>query len=245
MGSSEFKTVFGGIISILIKLAVISISIMLTITIIQRGNTSSGVSMIMKDITNDPTKHYFARNSDVYFAVKLVEPTPEKLFDTNYIKFELVQNIYIRDNSSQGFSIAPTPIEYEFWGDKFPHVEKYVYDRVGLATYICPKNTDFFVRANFNSDNYEIVQINIVKCTGTSCKNDTEISNFLSSHNLMLALISSYVDFDDYENPIHYYLRDMDIMSMIPSLSYKTQYGVRQNSVVLSDSLWLGSQGSK
>ena len=75
-----------------------------------------------------------------------------------------------------------------------------------------------------------------------SCQNDTEISNFLSSHNFMLALISSYVNF---ENPIHYYLRDMDIMPMIPSLSYKTQYGVRQNNVVLSDSLWLGSQGSK
>ena len=78
-----------------------------------------------------------------------------------------------------------------------------------------------------------------------TCQNETEISNFISSHNFILALISSYVDFEDYENPIHYYLRDMDIMPMIPSLSYKTQYGIRQNSVVLSDSLWLGSQGSK
>ena len=114
MGSSEFKTVFGGITSILIKLAVISISIMLAITAFQRGNTSSGVSMIIKDITNDPTKHYFTRNSDVYFAVKLLGPSPEKLFDTSYIKFEIVQNSYIRDNSPQGFSITSTPIEYEF-----------------------------------------------------------------------------------------------------------------------------------
>ena len=223
----------------------ISITIMLTITIIQKGNTSSGVSMIMKDITNDPTKHYFAQNSDVYFAVKLLGPTSEKLLDKSYFKFEIVQNSYIRDNSPKGFSITPTPIEYELCGDKFPHVEKNIYDRVGFAIYICPKNTNFFVRTNFNSDNYEVIQINIIKYIGTSYQNDNKISNFLSSHNFMLAIISSYVDFEDYENPIHYYLRDMDIMPMILSLSYKTQYGIRQNSVVLSDSLWLGSQGSK
>ena len=157
----------------------------------------------------------------------------------------LAQNKYIRDNSTQGFSMTSIPIEYEFWGDKFPHVEKNVYDRVGLATYICPKNTNFFVRANFNSDNYEVVQINIVKCTESSCKSDSEISSLLSSHNFMLAIISSYVNFEDYENPIHYYLRDMDMMPIITSLSYKAQYDIRQNNVVLSDNIWLGNQGSK
>ena len=61
----------------------------------------------------------------------------------------------------------------------------------------------------------------------------------------MLAIVSSYVDFEDYENPIHYYLRDTDIMPIITSLSYKAQYEIRQNSEMLSDNIWLGSQGSK
>ena len=103
MESSEFKTVFGRITSILIKLAVISISIRLAIAAFKRGNTSFGVDMIIKDITNDPTKHYFTRNSDFYFAVKLLGTSPEKLFDTSYIKFEIVQNSYIRDNSPHEF----------------------------------------------------------------------------------------------------------------------------------------------
>ena len=30
------------------------------------------------------------------------------------------------------------------------------------------KNTDFFVRANFNSDNYELIQINVSKWTDSS-----------------------------------------------------------------------------
>ena len=61
----------------------------------------------------------------------------------------------------------------------------------------------------------------------------------------MLAIVSSYVDFEDYESPIHYYLQDMDMMPIMTSLSYKAKYEIRQNSVMLSDNIWLGSQGSK
>ena len=58
-----------------------------------------------------------------------------------------------------------------------------------------------------------------------------------------MAIISSYFDFDDYENPIHYYLQDLNIMPMIPSLSQRLQYQVRLNKASMSDSLLFGSQG--
>ena len=133
---------------------------MTTVTIFQRGNTSSSLNTIMKDITGDSQKHYFANNTEVYFAIRLTGPTPEKLLDTSYFKFELVQKSYIKDNSPSGHSSSSTPIEYEYWGDRFPHVSQEVYNRAGLSTYLCPKHTNFFVRANYNSDNYEMVQIN-------------------------------------------------------------------------------------
>ena len=107
-------------------------------------------------------------NNDVYFAVKLLGSNPEKLFDPTYFDFKISQISYLR--TSSGFSTKETVIEYEQWGDKFPHIEKLVYDRVGLSTYVCPKNTDFFIRANFNSDNYEQIQITVGKWTGVNWK---------------------------------------------------------------------------
>ena len=37
------------------------LNILLTISIFQRGNTSTSVNKIIKDITNDQEKHYFAK----------------------------------------------------------------------------------------------------------------------------------------------------------------------------------------
>ena len=123
-------------------------------------------------------------------------------------------------------------------------MEKLVYDRVGLATYIWPKNTDFFIRANLNSDNYEIVQINVAKCTGSNWKSSSEIEAVISTHSIDLALISSYFDFDDYDNPIHYYLQDMNVFSLLPTLGLKAQYQVRRNVATKNDDIIFGSQGT-
>ena len=109
------------------------------ITIFQRDNTSTIVIKYYKDRINDSTKHYFAQNKEVYFAIKLEGPNPEKLFDLTYFTFEILQSKYIKENNSEGYSISSTKIEFEKCGDKFLHVEKTVYERVGSTNYICPK----------------------------------------------------------------------------------------------------------
>ena len=123
-------------------------------------------------------------------------------------------------------------------------MEKLVYDRVGLATYVWPKNTDFFIRANFNSDNFEVVQITVAKCAGSNWKSASEIEAVMNTHNIDLALISSYFDFDDYDNPIHYYLQDMNVFTLVSTLGLKTQYQVRQNQATENDDIIFGSQGT-
>ena len=60
MKINEFKTLAGGILSSAIKIAIFWITILLTITIFQRGNTATSINEIIKDITIDQTKHYFA-----------------------------------------------------------------------------------------------------------------------------------------------------------------------------------------
>ena len=105
-------------------------------------------------------------------------------------------------------------------------------------------NTNFYVRANFNSNNYEVIQINVFKWLGQSWKSDIEIENVINTHTFQLAILSSYFDFDDYDNPVHYYLQDMNIIPLISTLSFKSQFSVRLNKADISDSLWLGGQGS-
>ena len=43
---------------------------------------------IAKDLTNDPEKHYFAKNNDIYFTFKLTGPNSERLLDKTYLHFK-------------------------------------------------------------------------------------------------------------------------------------------------------------
>ena len=108
-----------------------------------------------------------------------------------------------------------TLIEYEYWNDRFPHVDKTLYDRIGFQSYLCPKNSDFFVRANYNSENYEFIQITLSKWSGSDCKSDTEINDVLNTHYIDFAIVSTYFDFNDYSNPIKYYLQDINYINLI------------------------------
>ena len=235
-GQGSFKTFFGGIISILIQLIALIIAIMLISTIFQRGKTAFSFNKVFRDLTYDLTKHYFAGNNETYFAIKLTGPTPEKLLDPSYFSFHVYQSNYIKTNNSQGYSVNSTEIEYELWGEKFPNVQKEVYDRIGLSTYICPKNTDFYVRSNFNSENFQTIQISIDKWTSNSWKSSSEISNVLKSHSVNLAILSSYFDVNDYDNPIHHYLQDKNMYFLTSSVSQRVEYKIKQNQVFLSDS---------
>ena len=182
-------------------------------------------------------------NNESYFAIKLTGPTPEKLLDPSYFSFHMYQSNYAKKNNNQGYSVNSTEIEFELWGDKFPLVQKEVYDRIGLSTYICPKNIDFYVRSNFNSESFQTIQISIDKCISSSWKSSTEIQNIMNYHSVDLAIISSYFDVNDYSNPIHQYLQDKNRYSLTSSVSQRVEYKVKQNQVFLSDSILFGSQG--
>ena len=92
-GDDEFKSLFGGVVSTVIRLIVFVISIMLLVTIFQRGKTTQSINKIFRDITNDETKHYFAKDN-VYFAFKLNGPNPEKMLDSTYFNLEFLQVSY-------------------------------------------------------------------------------------------------------------------------------------------------------
>ena len=60
-GEDTFSTIFGGITTIIIKVVVLVIAIFLTMSIFQKGNTTTSINKVIKDITNDDEKHYFAK----------------------------------------------------------------------------------------------------------------------------------------------------------------------------------------
>jgi hypothetical protein len=54
---------------------------------------------------------------------------------------------------------------------------------------------------------------------------------------MKLAIINSYFDFDDYENPVKTYLEDMNIISFLPSTTKRVSYDIQHNTAELKENL--------
>ena len=207
-GKEKFQTFFGGVVSIIIRVFIIAIAISLSVTIVQRSNSTFSVTTFQRDLTNDKEKHYFAKN-DIFFNLKMYGPNPEVLLDPTYFNLKISQVNYLRDTNNNGSSAKYKSIPYEYCGDNLPEVQKNIKSLTDYAKYICPKNRDFYIRSNYNSDSYEIIQIDINKWSGDFWKSDNEIFEALSLHYIDLGLVSNYFDFNDYTSPIHSYLHDL------------------------------------
>ena len=207
-GKEKFQTFFGGVVSVIIRIFIIAIATSLSVTIVQRSNSTFSVTTFQRDLANDKENHYFAKN-DIFFNLKLLGPNPEILLDPTYFDLQINQVSYSRDNSQYGLSSKYKSIPYEYCGDNVPQVQKDIKNLTDYAKYICPKNKDFYIRSNYNSDSYEIIQIDVKKWSGDFWKSDKEIFDTLSSHFIDFGLVSNYFDFSNYSNPVNPYLQDL------------------------------------
>jgi hypothetical protein len=59
----------------------------------------------------------------------------------------------------------------------------------------------------------------------------------INTHYIQLALINSYFDFEDYYDPIKTYLEDLNLITLIPSITKRVIYEVQQNTAELKENL--------
>lgn len=87
----SFKTLLGGITTVIVRLLILAISVSLMVTIFQRSNTSKTTSSTIKDLSVDTEKHYIGK-STFAFAMKMIGPNPVKLLDTSYFTLRVYQS---------------------------------------------------------------------------------------------------------------------------------------------------------
>ena len=113
-GEDSFKTTYGGVISLFIKLILFTYAGVLFAVIINRGDTKKTLNTTVKDITNDPTKHYIGRGT-FGFAVEFQDPTTGNNLFMDKTYFELsIQNIFVTRDPNSTLSIASRDIPYDF-----------------------------------------------------------------------------------------------------------------------------------
>jgi len=111
-GKSEFKTLYGGTVSMAIKLIILVYAIGQILLVFTRGNSIKNTNKIVKDLTYDTTKHYIGKNTFA-FAIGVIGPNPELMFDPTYFNFTLSQSQIYRSDNVLSDRVSSTIIELE------------------------------------------------------------------------------------------------------------------------------------
>lgn len=157
--------------------------------------------------------------------------------DPRYFKFALYQNNANRGNEGDLPVYKVTELEFDYCGDNFPFVEEKLYNRVDLKRFIWPKNTDYFISSTLNSDSFNTIDLKILRWSGDDCATDEEIDAVINNNWIELAIISSYFDFNNIENPIQTYLEDTNSYPLFVNKSSLLLVKVAQNEYVINDNL--------
>ena len=131
-------------------------------------------------------------------------PKPEILVDPDYFDLEIHQIHYTRDNSTYFQNISSINIPFEYWNINSTQYDSLLSNSTKNLKYLCPNFKDYFIRANYNSDNYEVIEINFNKWHGSTWKSDAEMESVFSTHYLEVGIISTYLDFNNYDKPVQY-----------------------------------------
>ena len=135
-------------------------------------------------------------------------------------------------------------IPYDYWGQNFKFVtDEEQYNRIGLSRYACPTSTDYYISSDYFASQFANLQVIVKKCTNTTengnhCKTDAEIEDKMNNSRMQAAIISTYFDYDDYNNPIKTFLGPMDIISLIPGFTKSLEVRVQENEASTADNIF-------
>lgn len=164
-GNKSFKTVLGGVLSFIIFMIILVMLIIYAVKVFSYGNTQVYTKTLIKELMNDSTKHYIGKNGFA-FAMTYIDTltgvlNDNKLDDPSYFVVKLQQATYTRVNGT--YVRTGNDIPLSKCNDTFPYDDKEVYDKLGLANYLCPESTDYYIQSEFNSDLYYDLEFYVYK----------------------------------------------------------------------------------
>ena len=143
------------------------------------------------------------------------------MLDPDYFDLQIYQNHYARNKNADMEVVSSINIPFEYWNINSTKYEGFLSNSTKNIKYLCPKFKDYFIRSNSNSDNYEVFEISFSKWSGSTWKTDAEIESKFSTHYLEVGIISTYFDFNNYDNPVQY-LSNMNWILILLSIRNET-----------------------
>ena len=217
-GQKSFRTKLGGITSIIILSIITIYTIRFTERMINRKTSNNSRSTAINQFVNDPEVHY-PEQSGYAFGIVLLDSTGDLIsLDPTILTLSLTSSVAIRDEY-QNAATNVTQIPFVNWGDTFP-IERTILEKSNYTNFILwPEDKNYSLTGNFVADRYDTLALSASRCqnftSNNTCKSALEIEQGIANLKLVLVFANSYMDFDDYTNPIKQFSDDRNVYTLL------------------------------
>eukprot|EP00347_Sterkiella_histriomuscorum_P017804 403347926 len=241
-GNGAFNTTFGGIISAVVVLSLMSISFYKVNDMVEK-NLSVVKKNTLVSVSNSYVPPEDISKKNITFAFMLSDLFAESVFnDPYYGKFVLRQSIInIKTNQTDGSSsrefidlIIPYSKCEVGKNIFYPNVQEI--KQYNIQNYFCPDWQNLTLQGNWYSPEFKVITLLFVKCTGVNCASDEELKVWLTGKWIQQVIISSYFDIQSYEDPVNYFLDDSYLAIEYGRTTFNTMY-IKKDLLRLSDNL--------
>ncbi len=211
-GKRDIHVPFGMILSLIINFA----NICLTITLIRQLINHSEPDVNYAKFTSSMTVNMSLNTRELLFTIAIRDQNYNIIDDPSY---GYILPTYERTYSKDGnFEIEIVNLDFMNCSNVYPLFEELgVSDRfnsTGLINYNCYNFTEpIIIGGKYGTNFYANLDFYIMKCRNSSdsdiiCKSEEEINSVMQNGWLQITYVSSYIDFNNYSNPIQYITED-------------------------------------
>ena len=210
-GEDNFKTCFGGCISIAVFIFIVVYSFILFNTMIKLQETVINTNILVDSLAENSQK-YDLNQSNFILGLYSENDSIAALYNSSYLIIHAFQVTSTTDQvgATQNRTEVRRNLTLGLWNDRFnPILGESIAFNVGTRSVIWINESDISIGGNFASLEYNYIEWNIYKWTGHIVwENETAIDDAIKSITVGMAITDFYFDINDYENPVKVNLAD-------------------------------------
>ncbi|CAI2384425.1 unnamed protein product [Moneuplotes crassus] len=246
-GQEEFKTLFGGIISLIIKIVILLYTYQMISIMITNKNSSKNVNTTVQNILND-TDPINLTGTKFQFAVRAtIDGIDFDMFnEPSYGTASITQLLVIHLRIFVGV-INQVPVGVSRCGNNFRYDNQQEIDYLKLSEFYCPDSRNFSVLGNIHSETLSFFSFSVARqeysiisrcnnaTSSVTCQTNSTIDSIMTKIQIRLYVVNTYFDFEDYENPIKTYLDDRFLFYLMPGFSQNIGVRLQKNEAEIQD----------
>ncbi|CAI2386876.1 unnamed protein product [Moneuplotes crassus] len=206
-GQESFKTLYGGIVSLVIMIIMVSYSVRIFTIMFQKQQTQKTLNRVINDIQNNRIDYNISNDNFAFTFAIMDMATGSREYDPSYISISVTQNTDTYNKTTGDRSFGAEERSFSICKDKFPTIDDQFTDMKNILkdVNLCADDQDFTLSGTLYSEIRHYVSLKVQRCVnGTSvvCKTPAEINQKIKNSEFLMGVASHYFDFDDYDKPI-------------------------------------------